>query len=185
MKANLRAYQGPLTVLAAGVLGFSLFCIASAAALINPGTTHASDIEPQDIVDSAFSNPISTAVAMTVVEIYEYIPTATPSERAEASVTAIPSGTPTVRAFITWTPVPPTRTRIRDTASPTRFPTSTPTRIPPTNTSVPTSTPVPTDTPVPTETPPPPDTNTPEPPTVPPDTETPPPEIGPTPTDAP
>jgi hypothetical protein len=149
---KLRAYSGPLTVLGAGALGFSLFCIVAAAALANPGTSDVSAIEPQDIVDSAFSNPINTAAALTVVGITAFIstPTLTPSDTSvpTASETLAPSSTP-IRIFITWTP---TRTRRPDpratlTYTPTRIPTRTPSRTPtrtPTRTA--TIPPSPTDT---------------------------------------
>src|SRR5512133_1240132 len=160
---KIREYSAPLTVLAAAVLGFSLICIVSAAALNSPGTTKEA-MEPQDIVNSAFSNPINTAAALTAVEITAYI--ATPTETLQATPTIIPSETPTARTFITWTP-----TRIRrerDTPTSTRVP-PTNTRIPPTNTRIPTLTftPVPTDTntPVPPTYTPVPDTDTPMPPT--------------------
>ena len=96
---KLREYSGPLTVLGAGALGFSLFCIVAAAALANPGTSDVAAIEPQDIVDSAFSNPINTVEALTVVQITAFIstPTLTPSETSvpTASETITPSSTPT------------------------------------------------------------------------------------------
>jgi hypothetical protein len=157
---KIREYSGPLTVLAAGVLGFSLICIVSAAALTNPGTSESSDIGAQDIVDSAFSNPISTAVALTAIEISEYIPTTTPTftESVTPSPTDLNYITPT-RPFVTWTPVPPTRTRmgrLTATSVPSRIPSRTPTNTQaplPTNTRVPTLTytplPPPTETPVP------------------------------------
>jgi hypothetical protein len=166
---KIREYSGPLTVFAAGVLGFSLICIVSAAALVNPSAPRASDIGAQDIVDSAFSNPINTAVALTAVEISEYITTPTPTLTLHPTITA--SVTATKRIFVTWTPLPPTRTREgRPSATSTRVPSRTPTRIllpSPTNTpNPPTDTPEPpTDTPVPpTDTPEPP-TDTPVPPT--------------------
>jgi hypothetical protein len=185
---KIREYSGPLTVLAAGVLGFSLICIVSAAALANPGASEDSDLGARDIVDSAFSNPISTAVAMTAVEIFEYIPTPTTTFTATAisSITPITYITPT-RPFVTWTAVQPTRTRMgrlgatpSPSPAPTRFLSQTPTRIavststftrvptstftsrPPTETPIPpTHTQQPTDTPNPSDTPEPP-TDTPE-----------------------
>jgi len=172
---KIREYSGPLTVLGAGVLGFSLICIVSAAALANPRTPPASDIGAQEIVDSAFSNPISTAAALTAVEISEYIPTPTPTftESVTPSITAIAYITPT-KPFVTWTPILPTRTRMpRLSATPTslRVPSRTPTKIPvpsPTDTRIPTLTftpqPTETDTPLPPpNTPHPTETNTSEP----------------------
>jgi hypothetical protein len=163
---KIREYSAPLTVLAAGVLGFSLICIVSAAALANPGTSE-SDFGAQDVVNSAFSNPISTAAALTAVEISEYISTPTPTFTASVtpSLTEISYITPT-RPFVTWTPIPPTRTRmgagrITATTIPSQVPSQpppsrTPTKIPApssTNTRVPTQTftpqPPPTDTPIP------------------------------------
>ena len=163
---KIREYSGPLTVFAAGVLGFSLICIVSAAALVNPSAPRASDIGAQDIVDSAFSNPINTAAALTAVEISEYIATPTPTLTLHPTITV--SITATNKIFVTWTPLPPTRTRVgRPSATSTRVPSRTPTRIllpSPTNTPVPptdTSEPPPTDTPVPpTDTPEPPPTDT-------------------------
>ena len=185
---KIREYSGPLTVLGAGVLGFSLICIVSAAALANPQTPSASNIGAQEIVDSAFSNPISTAAALTAVEISEYIPTPTPTFTASItpSLTAITYITPT-RPFVTWTPAPPTRTRMprwTATATSSRIPSRTPSRTPtktlvpsPTDTRVPTLTftpqPTDTDTPIPPNTPHPTETNTPEPPPPPPSTNTP------------
>jgi hypothetical protein len=162
---KIRAYSGPLTVLAAGVLGFSLICIVSAAALTNQGASEVPELKAQGIVDSAFSNPINTAVAMTAVEILKYIPTHTPT--FTASVTSSPTEityiTPT-RPFITWTPVPPTRTRM-SRPSATNVPSQVPSRVP---TKISTSTrkpPTPTNTPRPTftNTPRPTFTNTPRP----------------------
>ena len=161
---NIREYRGPLTVLAAGALGFSLICIVSAAALANSAASNGSAIEAQDIVDSAFSNPINTVVALTVVEISEFLPTTTltptptPADTLTASAT-IPSNTPT-RVFLTWTPRPPTRTREAEPTA-TRTPTRTPSRTP-TRTPTRTNTPSPTDTNTPI---PPTHTFTPEPPT--------------------
>ncbi len=176
---KIREYSGPLTVLGAGVLGFSLICIVSAAALANPLTPNASNIGAQEIVDSAFSNPISTAAALTAVEISEYIPTPTPTftETIVPSLTAISYITPT-RPFVTWTPIPPTRTRkprLTATSIPSRIPSRTPSQTPtktlvpsPTDTRVPTLTftpqPTETDTPIPpSNTPHPTETNTSEP----------------------
>ena len=174
---KIREYSGPLTVFAAGVLGFSLICIVSAAALVNPKRSEASDFGAQDVVDSAFSNPINTAAALTAVEISEYVPTLTPTFTLDPTITA--SVTPTKRLFVTWTPAPPTRTRMaRSTATsvPTQIPSRTPTRIPPTFTLTPkpptdTNTPEPPPTDTDTPEPPPTDTNTPEPPPI--DTDTP------------
>jgi hypothetical protein len=196
---KIRAYSGPLTVLAAGVLGFSLICIVSAAALTNQGTSEVPELEAQGIVDSAFSNPINTAVAMTAVEILEYIPTTTPTftETVPPSQTELTYITPT-RPFITWTPVPPTRTRM-GRPSATNIPSQVPSRVPtkiPTNTHKPptltvtprptfTDTPRPTSTPIPHFTP----TDVPVPPTdtlpPPPDTPVPPTHTPETPPDTP
>ena len=164
---KIREYSGPLTVFAAGVLGFSLICIVSAAALVNPSAPRASDIGAQDIVDSAFSNPINTAAALTAVEISEYITTPTPTLTLHPTITV--SVTATKRLFVTWTPAPPTRTRMaRSTATsiPTQIPSRTPSRIPSTFTFTP-KPPTETDTPEP----PPTETDTPEPPPI--DTDTP------------
>ncbi len=163
---KIREYSGPLTVLAAGVVGFSLICIVSAAALANSGASEP-DLKAQDIVNSGFSNPISTAAALTAVEISEYIPTPTPSftESVTPTYTEITYLTPT-RPFVTWTP---TRTRMGaekltvtlvpsqvPSQIPSQIPSRTPTKLPAptsTNSRVPTLTftpqPPPTDTPIP------------------------------------
>jgi hypothetical protein len=184
---KIRDYSGPLTVLAAGVLGFSLICIVSAAALANPRTSSASELGAQDIVNAGYANPIGTMAALTEVQVTAYIstPTLPFTETIPPTLTAILYITPT-KPFVTWTPLPPTRTRMgRPSATPTQLPTRTPSKIPPTPTFTPrptftdtplppTDTPVPpTDTPVPpTDTPVPP-TNTLEPPPPPPPTPTP------------
>ncbi|MGE5374361.1 MAG: hypothetical protein ACM3XO_04825 [Bacteroidota bacterium] len=164
-----------MTVLAAGVLGFSIICMVSAAALANPATPARSEIEPRDVVDSAFAKPINTAVAMTVVEMSEYIVSLTPSMAVTASPTGNFLGTPTLKAYITWTALPPTKSR-------DDRPVSTATNIPPTSTRVlPTATkfiPTSTHTDIPnTDTPKPPPTDTPVPPTDTPSVPTPPPDI--------
>src|SRR5215211_7124962 len=164
-RVKIRAYKGPLTVLGAGVLGFSLFCLVAAAALTDPRVPSISEIEPQNIVDSAVSN-LNTVAALTVEVITQYVFTATST--TTPSVTPQPTDTATF-TIVPHTRIPPTRTRrpgpeATSTPTPTRVPTSTPTDIPtstlttsPTNTptEVLTSTPTPTDTPteVPTSTP--------------------------------
>ena len=180
---KIREYSAPLTVLAAGVLGFSLICLVSAAALNNPGAKP-SDMDPEDIVNSAFSKPINTAVALTAVEVSELIATPISTETLQPTSTVVPSDTATARTFVTRTFTPVHRER--DTATPTDIP---PTNTPnPTNTRIPptfTYTPTPTDTdtplpPTPTDTSPPPTPTDTSPPPTPTDTSPP-----PTPTDTP
>lgn len=194
---KLREYRAPLIVLAAGSLGFSLFCIVSAAAMAGPSVSSTPiALQPQDLVDSAVSN-INTVAALTMQSVSEFIPTATLSP----SDTSLPAQAEV--STDTLTPIPtrtrfipsPTRTRespgARPTSTFTRLPTRTATPIPTsTNTPVPTFThtsvpPTSTDTPVPpTDVPP---TNTPLPPTdVPPtNTPVPPTDVPPTDTNVP
>jgi hypothetical protein len=171
VRVTIREYKGPLTVLAAGTLGFSLFCIVSAAALADQRAPNVSSIKPQNIVDSAFSN-ISTIAALTVEVVSQYIYTPTPTPTSSLIPTSTVSNTPTLFIVHTRTPIPPTRTRgpgFPPTAThiPSFTPNPTNTHLPPTDTFTPippdTDTPVPTDTLEPTNTPIPPDTNTPEP----------------------
>ena len=189
---RVRAYGGPLTVLAAGTIGFSLFCIVAVVALAGADEAHPVDIQPQNIVDSAFSN-LSTVAALTVEVIAEYIDTVTPMPTDTLSIQPAWSSTPTLMIPVTSNQA--TRTRnprepFIPTRTPTRLPSATPVRtatpIPIPTTPIPTftRTPEPTDTDVPptpedTSTPvPPTDTNTPQP-----DTPTPEPTIETTPTE--
>jgi len=151
VRVRIREYKGPLTVLAAGTLGFSLFCIVSAAALADPRVPNISSIKPQNIVDSAFSN-INTMAALTVEVVSQYIftPTATPTP--SLSPTFIGSNTSTLSSSPIRNAIPPTRTRVpRPTQTATHIPPITPsqTPLPPTDTY----TPIPTETPVPTDIP--------------------------------
>lgn len=186
---KIREYKGPFTVLTAGAIGFSLFCIVSAAALADPGAPNVSAFEPQELVDSAVSN-LSTVAALTVEVIAEYVATFTPRPTDTFSIlpTSNLAGTPTlINPFLSNQA---TRTRApRDIFTPSRTPTRIPSRtstpIPPfTQTPEPTDTDVPpTNTPIPTDTDTPiPDTDTPVPPT---DTPTDPPPPTETPEDTP
>ena len=176
----IRQYAGPLTVLAAGAVGFSFFLIVAAAAITSPRAPNASqiDLEPQSLVDSAVSN-MNTMAALTVEAVSQYIPTATvtPSRTSVPTETEAPTFTATLHP--TRTRIPPTRTREPSDPPPIRTATSLPTRTATpeptfTSTSIPTftDTPIPTDTPeppptdapVPTDTPEPSLTNTSEPP---------------------
>jgi len=186
---KIREYSGPLTVFLMGILGFSLFCVVSAVAMADPSLPNASAMEPQGIVDSAFSN-LNTMAALTVEVISDYVgtPTPAPSDTITPRATLTASNTPAV--FSTFTPRPPTRTReprstatLTPTRTPSRVPSMTPSNTPmpsltPSNTPLPTFTRTPdpthtdipdTDTPVPDTDTPVPDTDTP----VPIDTDTP------------
>jgi hypothetical protein len=185
-----REYVGPLGILAAGAIGFSLLCSVSMMAMSDlTSLDHLPiTVEPLNIVDLAVSN-LETAAALTKQVVTAFVPTQTLAPTDTLAPGPVPSDTATPRRFVTITPTG-TR-RARPTFTPTLIPTKPPTSIPPTNTSVPpptitltpmptptdipTSTPIPTATDVPTDTPPPPpDTDTPNPPTpvdtVPPDT---------------
>jgi hypothetical protein len=172
---RVRDYGGPLGVLLAGIVGFSLLCSVSALAMSDLNNYSPVTIEPLNIVNLAVSN-LETAAALTEQAVTIFVPTETrtviPTKTLSPSLTPVPSDTP--RPFITITPTVPRRTR--PPATPTSVP-PTRTPIPPTNTSVPTNTPIPTDTntpiPPPTDTQPPPPTDTPIPPPT--DTKPPPP----------
>jgi hypothetical protein len=166
---RLREYGGPLGVLLAGIVGFSLLCSVSAMAMSDLSNYSPVTIEPLNFVDLAVSN-LETAAALTEQAVTVFVPTETPTVVPTATHTAslTPTPTDTPRRFVTITPTIPRRTR----------PPATPTSIPPTRTPIPpTSTPIPpdTDTPIPpdTDTPIPPATDTPMPPPT--DTEPPPP----------
>ncbi|HSL43519.1 MAG TPA: hypothetical protein VK897_08805 [Anaerolineales bacterium] len=187
---RVREYVGPLAVLAAGVVGFSLLCSVSAMAMSDLENYAPVTLAPMNIIDVAISN-LSTAAALTEQSVTEFVPTPTAVPTRTASLTPQPSDTVTVRPTFTSPPptrtrrpratattAPPTRTRTpvpTNTHPPTITPSRTPSPVPPTNTPVPTSThsPIPpTNTPVPptnTSVPP---TATDEPPTVAPATDT-------------
>jgi len=179
---RVRDYSGPLGVLAAGALGFSLFCVVSAMALAGPQRPNSAAMEPESLLDMAVSN-LNTAAALTVAAVPEYLttPTIAPTN------TAAPTSTVTVTVTASTTPLPtltlfhplfsPTRTRRPGSSSaPTKPPTPIPTRTytqiptatntpvpPPTNTIPPPPTGTSTPVPQPTETQAPPPTNTQEP----------------------
>ena len=172
-----REYAGPLGVLAAGVLGFSLICSVSAMAMSDLKHYVAATIAPLNILDLAVSN-LNTAAALTQQAVTAFVPTSTlvPSRTALPESTPIPSATS--RRFVTITPTVPRKTR---EPAPTQvfvpiIHTNTP--VPPTSTPLLTDTPLPppTDTAVPpTDTPLPPSTDTSIPPTdtpLPPPTDT-------------
>jgi hypothetical protein len=170
---RVRDYGGPLGVLLAGIVGFSLLCSVSAMAMSDLSNYSPVTIEPLNLVNLAVSN-LETAAALTEQAVTLFVPTETrtviPTATYTASLTPTPTDTP--RRFVTITPTIPRRTRPPATSTsipPTRTP------IPPTNTPVPTNTPIPTDTPIPppTDTQPPPPTDTQPPPPT--DTEPPPP----------
>jgi hypothetical protein len=174
---KIREYSGPLTVLITGILGFSLFCIVSAAALSDPRAPNTSALQPQELVDSAISN-MNTMAALTVEVIAQYIPTLTPSPSNTSTLTETLVASSTPMNFGTPTRIPPTNTRgpgqlPAPTRTRTPLPTASHTPIPNTNTPIPSPTdtiPPDTDTPIPPPTnTSPPDTDTP----IPPDTATP------------
>jgi hypothetical protein len=171
---RLRDYGGPLGVLLAGVVGFSLLCSVSTMAMSDLSNYSPVTIEPLNLVDLAVSN-LETAAALTEQAVTVFVPTETRTVTATKTLTPSPTFTPTntPRRFVTITPTIPRRTRPPRTATsipPTRTP------IPPTNTPLPTDTPIPTDTntPIPDTDTPIPDTDTPVPPTDPPPTDPPP-----------
>lgn len=173
---RLREYAGPLVVLAAGVIGFSLLCSVSALAMSDLNNSSSTTLEPLNLVDMAVDN-LGTAAAFTEQAITAFVPTPTvgPTDIATASLipTSLPSDTATV--VPSFTPRQPTRTRRpRPTATARPLPTRTRTPLPTyTNTPRPTDTPPPTATLHPTDTPLPPPTDTPVPPPT--DTSIPPP----------
>ncbi|HLO27651.1 MAG TPA: hypothetical protein VK249_00860 [Anaerolineales bacterium] len=144
-----REYAGPLGVLIAGVIGFSLICSVSAMAMSDL-SNHVSVTEaPWNIIDLAVSN-LNTAVALTQQAVTAFVSTSTPmvlpTKTAPPTSTVVPSDTP-VR-FVTVTPTLPRRTRPESTSlapTRTRKPNPTATPVPPTDTPVP----PPTDTPLP------------------------------------
>jgi hypothetical protein len=182
---RLREYSGPLAILTAGVLGFSLLCSVSAMAMSDLENYIPATMVPLDLLDLAVSN-LRTAAALTEQAVTQFVPTETLVPTRTPTLTPAPSDTATLRP--TFTHPPPTRTRREGpTATPraplptntpqptnTPVPTITPSRTP---TPVPTSTPIPTDTPTDTPVPP---TDTPVPPT---ETPVPPTETEPPPTD--
>ena len=177
MKA--REYAGPLGVLAAGAIGFSLLCSVSAMAMSDLNQRVSITMEPLNIVGLAVSN-FETAAALTEQVVTAFVPTQTLVPTNTLVPTSAPSDTATAtpRRFVTITPTLTRRARppITKTNIP---PTNTP--VPPTRTSVPpptnTNTPVPpTDTPIP----PPTETDTPVPPTEAPASNTPDPGTPPT-----
>ena len=162
MKA--REYAGPLGILAAGAIGFSLLCSVSAIAMSDLHSHIDVTVQPVNIVDLAFSN-IETVAALTQQAVTAFVPSPSlvPTNTFSATLTPLPSNTSsntsTPPRFITATPTVTRRARPPFTA--TFVPTKTATHIPPptkTNTHVPpptfTASPVPpptdTDTPFPT-----------------------------------
>ena len=187
MKA--REYSGPLGVLAAGAIGFSLLCSVSAIAMSDLNSHIATTIEPLNIVDLAVSN-LETAAALTEQVVTAFVPTQTLVPTDTLSPMPLPSDTSTPKHFVTVTPT--LTRRARSTFTPTKIPTHIPptnTPIPPTNTPIPpTNTPIPdTDTPIPDTDTPIPDTDTPIPDTDTPvpDTDTPVPDTPPGPLSGP
>jgi len=157
-----REYAGPLGVLAAGAIGFSLLCSVSAMAMGDLNRRVSITIEPLNIVDLAVSN-FETAAALTEQVVTAFVPTQTLVPTDTLVPTSAPSDTATPRRFVTITPT--LTRRARPPITKTNIP-PTNTAVPPTRTSVPpptnTNTPVPpTDTPLPSPT----DINTPIPPT--------------------
>jgi hypothetical protein len=142
---QLRDYAGPVRVLAAAVIGFSLLCSVSALAMNDLSSYDRSAVESLDIVDLAVEN-ISTSVAFTQQAVNVFVPTPTVVPTDTAFLTPLPSDTATV--LPSATPHLPTLTRTRRpraTATVRSFPTRTRTPLPPaTNTEAP-----PTDTPLP------------------------------------
>ena len=115
-------------MLGAGILGFSLFCLVAAAALTDPRVPNVSDIQPQNIVDSAVSN-INTMAALTVVVITQYV--SPPTDTVTPSPVPTITDTNTATRPPTRTLPPPTRTRKPgSTATPTKVPTNTSTKEP-------------------------------------------------------
>ena len=171
-----REYAGPLGVLAAGVIGFSLICSVSAMAMSDLKNYVAATIAPLNILDLAVSN-LNTAAALTQQVVTAFVPTSTPVP-PHSTATHLPTPTDTPRRFVTVTPTIPRKTRapaatdifIPPTSMPppptnTPLPPPTDTAVPPTDTPLP----PPTDTAVPpTDTPQPPPTDTSPPPTEPP-----------------
>ena len=154
---KLKDYAGPMGVVVAAILGFSMLCAVSGMALSDPSVPTPAADESLNILDVAISNA-NTAAALTVGAITELVstPTITPTNTATITPSSVPTDTPTIRVFPTR--IPPTRTRRPiQVSSPTQINTLAPTR---TNIPVPTRTY--TVTSFPTEPP----TNTPEPPTA-------------------
>jgi hypothetical protein len=156
---RVRDYAGPLGILAAGVVGFSLLCSVSAIAMSDLSNIVHVTLEPLNLIDMAANN-LNTAAALTQQVVTVFVPTETVPPTGVASLTPQPSDT-AVRP--SSTPQQPTRTRrprdIISTTAPTRTSAPAPTNTPvPTATPLPTRTytPVPTNTPVPTDTPVPP-----------------------------
>lgn len=167
---RVRDYGGPLAILAAGVIGFSLLCSVSAMAMSDLENYIPATFAPLDIVDMAISN-LSTAAAFTEQSVTEFVPTPTLVPTRTKTLTPQPSDTATLRP--TFTRPPPTRTRRSDDSTNTpRPPTRTDTPVP-TDTPIPSVTPSRTSSPIPTDTPTPEPTQTPIPPS-PTDTEVPP-----------
>ena len=168
-----REYAGPLGVLAAGAIGFSLLCSVSTMAMSDLKNQIAITIEPLNIVNLAVSN-LETAAALTEQAVTMFVPTPTLVPTDTLSPTTLASDTATPRRFVTITPT--LTRRVRASFTPTSIPPKTqtpvpPTNPPPTNTPIPptnTFVPTPTDTPVPDTDTPVPDTDTPVP-----DTDTP------------
>ena len=157
-----RDYAGLLWIFSASILGFSLFCGASAVALSDPTLATPIAIQPAQVVDFAFSNPNSLAL-LTAEAFSKLIPTSTrtPTHTASPTDTATLTltQTPTRKPFIFF----PTATKRREPDRPVEPPQPTNTPRPPTNTPPPPTNTLP---PPPTNTVPPPPTNTlPPPPT--------------------
>jgi hypothetical protein len=186
-------YAGPLGVLAAGVIGFSLLCSVSALAMNDLSSQVHVTLEPINLMDLAVAN-LSTSAALTHQAVTAFVSTPTLVPTATASLTPLPSNTAVIP--VSFTPRQPTRTRRppeetaggsvpiqptnpRPTSTNPPLPTATRTLLPPptdtplpapTNTQPPptdTPLPAPTDTqPAPTDVPPPAPTDTTAPPTA-------------------
>ncbi len=177
---RIKDYAGPLRVLAATVIGFSLLCSISALAMNDLNSQDRSAMESLNIVDMAVDN-MSTSAALTQQAVTAFVstPTLTVIPTDTASLTPAPSDTAT--SVPSNTPRAPTSTRRPRSAAATAqlFPTRTRTALP-----TATKTPIPpTDTPLPPTNTEPPPTDTPLPPTDPPPTD--PPPTDPPPTDPP
>lgn len=71
-----REYAGPLRVLAAAVIGFSLLCSVSVLAMNDLNRHDRNAMEPLNIVDLAIEN-LSTSAALTQQAVTAFVPTPT------------------------------------------------------------------------------------------------------------
>ena len=122
-----REYAGPLRVLAAAVIGFSLLCSVSALAMNDLNRHDRNAMEPLNIVDLAVEN-LSTSAALTQQAVTAFVPTPTVVPTDTVSLTPLPSDTATVLSFSA--PSQPTSTRRPRSTTDTPLP-------PPTNTEPP------------------------------------------------